>query len=390
MRRIGIVTTARADYGLYRPIEQALKGHPGVEVGYYVTGMHLSPEFGNTVREIEADGAPIWARVEVLLSSDSPLGTVSAMGLTVLQLGQVLASNHPDLLLVLGDRFEMFAAAAAAVPLAIPIAHVHGGEVTFGAMDESFRHAITKISHLHFPSTGAYARRLVQMGEEPWRVTVAGAPGLDAIRDLRPLERKELEDRVGIALAPAPLVVTLHPETLSGEDSGRHAGLLLEALAGRSEPIVFTMPNADAGGRAIADRIRAFVAGRPGAVLVPNLGTHAYVSLMSHAVAMVGNSSSGIIEAPSLGLPVVNIGSRQEGRVRGGNVVDADWSTAAIVQAIERATSPSFRQSLSGTANPYGGGRAGEIIAARLANTPLDRTLLVKRFHDLDAGADTR
>lgn len=383
-RRIGVITVARSDYGLLRPVLQRILAAADLELQLLVSGMHLSPEFGSTVQEIEADGFPIAERIEMLLSSDRPEGIARAMGLGAIGFAQAYARSRPDLLLFLGDRFEVHAAAAAALPFGIPLAHIHGGEVTEGAIDEAFRHSLTKMAHLHFASTELYARRILQLGEEPWRVTVSGAPGLDNLRGMQPLERPALEALLGLELAEPPLLVTFHPVTTEVQRTGEHVDALLAALARAGRKVVFTHPCADAGGRLIIQKIQAFVAAHPGqAALTANLGTRSYFGLMALAAAMVGNSSSGIIEAASFELPVVNIGTRQRGRVRGANVIDVDGGVEAIAAAIDRAISPAFRAGLRGMVNPYGDGRAAERIVERLQRVPLDERLLVKKFVDL-------
>jgi UDP-hydrolysing UDP-N-acetyl-D-glucosamine 2-epimerase len=345
--------------------------------------MHLSPEFGLTIREIEADGFPIGERVEMLLSSDTPEGIAKSMGLGTMGFAQAYGRCRPDILLVVGDRFEMHAAALAALPFKIPVAHIHGGEITEGAIDDALRHSITKLSHLHFVSTREYANRVIQMGEEPWRVVVSGSPALDNLRTLTLLKPEELAARFGLSLNQAPLLVTFHPVTLEYEDTDWQVSELLEALRPFDLPVVFTAPNADTSGRVIARKIEDFVKDHPSAWIVPNLGTLGYLSMMRCAAAMVGNSSSGIVEAPSFELPVVNIGSRQRGRVRAPNVIDVGYGATEIAGAVERALCPAFRASLAGLTNPYGDGRAAECIVRVLRETPLGDKLLVKRFHDL-------
>jgi UDP-hydrolysing UDP-N-acetyl-D-glucosamine 2-epimerase len=289
----------------------------------------------------------------------------------------------------MGDRFEMHAAALAALPFKIPVAHVHGGELTEGAIDDALRHSITKLSHLHFVSTDVYARRVIQLGEEPWRVVVSGAPSLDHLRSLTLLTRVELEAQVGCSLEPAPLLVTYHPVTLEYEQTEWQVTQLLAALEAARRPLIFTLPSADTYARVIIRLVRAFVARQPQAHLVSNLGTRGYFSMMAYALAMVGNSSSGIIEAPSLGLPVVNIGTRQQGRIRAANVLDVGNSREEILRGIAAATMPAFRERLRGLVNPYGQGRAADIIVARLKETPRDERLLRKRFADAPAVART-
>ena len=383
MRTVGVVTVGRSDYGIYQPVLRAMQEHPALEPHLLVSGMHLSPEFGLTVREIEADGFPIRDRVEMLLSSDSPEGIAKAIGLGTIGFAQVYGRWRPDLLLVLGDRFEMYAAALAALPFKIPVAHLHGGELTEGATDDALRHSITKLSHLHFVSTEEYARRVRQMGEEPWRVVVSGAPGLDGIEGFTGLSREELESRFGLDVAQPPLLVTYHPASLEYEQTACQVKELLTALERSRLPVVFTAPNADVSGRTVATMIREFVASHPQARFVANLGRRGYFGLMRHAAARVGNSSSGIIEAASFRLSVVNVGTRQQGRVQGANVIDVGYESVAIGAAIARAVSPEFRRTLADLRNPYGDGRAGERIAAALAQVPLDASLVIKRFCDL-------
>jgi UDP-hydrolysing UDP-N-acetyl-D-glucosamine 2-epimerase len=284
------------------------------------------------------------------------------------------------MLVLLGDRYETLAAASAALPFNIPIAHIHGGALTEGATDDAIRHAISKMSHLHFVAARAYAQRLRRLGEERWRITVSGAPGLDAVRRLARMSPAELEGDLGVPIGSATLLVTYHPETLDPDRA--HVAELLAALDRIDAPIVITSPNADPGRGAIQRAIETFVRRGPDRVLVANLGQRRYLSLLAAVGAMVGNSSSGIIEAPSFHLPVVNIGGRQRGRLRARNVIDAPARRGDIERAIRRALSPRWRRSLRGLRNPYGDGSAPRRIAAVLARTPLDGRLLVKRFAD--------
>ena len=382
MRTIGIVSVGRSDYGIYRPILERIHQDSELSLHLMVTGMHLSPEFGYTVRVIEDEGYPIAERVETLLSSDTPEGVAKSIGLGIMGFGQVFARSQPDIVVVMGDRFEMYAAAVAALPFRIPLAHIHGGEVTIGAIDEALRHSMTKLSHLHFVSTEAYGERVIRMGEEPWRVTVSGAPSLDNLRTTPLLDRVELEALLGFSPERPFALVTYHPVTLERWDTSWQVGELLAALEDCGLPLVFTMPNADSGGRLIMEIVRRFVAGHPSARLVENMGTRAYFSTMTSAAVMVGNSSSGIIEAASFSLPVVNIGTRQEGRIRGPNVVDVGYARHAIVDGVKQAMSPGFRRALEGVPNLYGEGRASEAIVGRLKTVPLDERLVMKRFHD--------
>lgn len=374
---------ARSDYGYYMPILRRMQAEPDLRLCLVVSGMHLSPQFGLTAQIIEEDGFKIAERVEMLVSADTPSGIAKSIGLGVIGFGQAYARLQPDLLLLLGDRFEMLAAAVAALPFAIPLAHIAGGESTEGLIDEAIRHSLTKMSHLHFVSTQYYGMRVIQMGEEPHRVTVCGSPSLDNLREMEWLSPDEIERRVGLPLQPAPLLVTFHPVTLEHKDTVQHVAELLAALEKVDMPVVFTYPNADTQGHLIIEAFEAYAKSHGSARVAVNLGTSAYFSLVRHAAAMVGNSSSGIIEAASLGLPVVNIGNRQRGRVHDRNVLDVPCQRVAIADAIHRATDSEFRRGLIGLQNPYGDGHAAEKIVQVLRETPLDQTLVLKRFHDM-------
>jgi len=382
MRSVAVVTTSRADYGIYRPILHAIRLESTLNLRLLVSGSHLSETFGMTVREIEAEGFATDERIEMLLASDSPQATAKSMGLAVAGFAQSFAEHAPDLLVVLGDRFEMHAAALASLPFRIPVAHIHGGEVTSGAIDEALRHSLTKLSHLHFVSTPDHGRRVRQLGEEDWRVTVCGAPALDNVRRLRLSARAEIEQRLGLKLADQFLMVTFQPATLDAASPADQVSLLLDVIAATGLPAVVTGSNADPG----AHGVRAVIEERAGRdrrlQFVETLGTEMYFSLMALAAVMVGNSSSGLIEAPSFRLPVVNVGSRQQGRLRAANVIDVDATRDAIAAGIRRALEPSFARSLAGLENPYGDGQAADRIVARLANVDLGANLLQKRFVD--------
>ncbi|MFZ2492705.1 MAG: UDP-N-acetylglucosamine 2-epimerase [Thermoanaerobaculia bacterium] len=386
MRTIGVVTTSRADFGIYRPVLRRIQTDASLRLRLLVTGMHLSPEFGLTVRSIVADGFTADEKIETLLSSDSPEGVAKAIGLGVLGFAQSYSRERPDLLLVLGDRFEMFAAATAAIPFNLPIAHLHGGESTEGVIDEAIRHSITKMSHLHFTSTAFYRDRVINMGEEPWRVRNVGAPSLDNLKGFVPLSLTEIERRLAFPLPTPPLIVTFHPLTLDSEATDHDIAAVLRALSHFDRPTVITYPNADTRGRVILEQIEAYARGRPNVLAVKDLGTEVYFSLMAGSAAMVGNSSSGIIEAASFSLPVVNIGERQLGRIRGKNVIDVPCESVAIVEAVRRALTQDFRASLADLENPYGRGGASEAIVETIRDVALDRRLLFKRFFDVRAG----
>ena len=384
MRSIGVVTTSRADYGIYLPVLKRIKEDKELSLYLIVTGMHLSPEFGLTANLIEADGFRINEQVESLMSSDTPEGTAKSMGLGTIGFAQSYARFRPDILLVLGDRFEMHSAVVAALPFKIPIAHIAGGESSEGLIDESIRHSITKMSHLHFPSTEFYANRIIQMGEEPWRVTVCGSPGLDNINDWQPPDLNWFKENHNLDPGEPLLLVTFHPVTLEFEDPAIQINELLVALKETKLNIVFTYPNADTRGRIIIEMINNFSNQYDKAKVAVNLGTRGYFGLMQHALAMVGNSSSGIIEAASFRLPVVDIGNRQKGRIHGKNVIHVDCQRDDISKGINRAISLKFKESLGDLVNLYGDGNAAEKIINRLKQISINEKLFLKRFHQAE------
>ena len=388
MRKVAVVTVSRSDYGLCRPILRRIQGDADLELELIAAGTHLLPQFGMTVDAIEGDGFTVAERVDMLLASDSPPAVAKSMGIAMIGFAQVYSNSRPDILLVLGDRYEMMAAVLAALPFNIPVAHVHGGELTEGAIDDSVRHSITKMSHLHFAATEEYARRIVQLGEEPWRVAVTGAPGLDNLNGLVPLSRAELEAECGLDVGTPPLLVTYHPATLQYERTGGQMAGLLSALERSGLPIVFTYPGADTGFSDVIRLTEDFVRHHPNAQVVVNLGIDAYFSLMGRASVMVGNSSSGLTEAASFGLPVVNVGDRQAGRMRPENVIDVECDSEAILDGIRTATSAEFRQGLADLVNPYGDGHAADRIVAALKEVELGDHLVMKRFHDVVVAAE--
>jgi UDP-hydrolysing UDP-N-acetyl-D-glucosamine 2-epimerase len=347
--------------------------------------MHLSEHYGMTVRLIEEDGFRVDARVEMLPENDTPLAVARATGVGTTRIAEVLDDLEPDLVVILGDRFEALAAATAAFLMRIPVAHVHGGEITLGALDDGLRHAITKMSLLHFASTEEYAQRIVQMGEKPANVFMVGALGIDNVRSIVTLDRSTLEAEIGIPAAANIILATYHPVTL-GEDGGsaREFAELLAALEDTDRFVVFTRPNADAGNAAINRMLDEWVAARPDArAAFSALGHQRYLSLASSADLVIGNSSSGIIEVPALGTPVVDIGSRQAGRVVPVAVVHSEPDRASIQHAIETAMSPAHRAAISSSANPYGDGHAAERIVQVLREADISRAALRKGFHDL-------
>ena len=378
-RAIGVVTVSRSDYGHLTPVLRELAAAPDVELLLLVGGMHLAEAFGLTVQAIEADGWAIAERIELLEPGDSPEAIAVSTGRGVAGFARAYARRRPDLLVVLGDRFEMLAAAVGALPFALPVAHLHGGEVTEGAFDNQIRHAITKLAHLHLVSAEAHARRVAALGEEGWRIHAVGAPGLDRIRTMRLLSRGELAAALGLPPEGRWALVTFHPATLEHGETAGQVEELVAALEKLDMTLVVTYPNADTAGRTIIERLEEFRARSPRVRLVKNLGDDRYLSLLEHAGLMIGNSSSGLIEAPSFGLPVVNVGSRQLGRLRGENVIDVGGHREEILRGVERALVPGLRERLRRLPNPYGDGRAAPRIARLLREVALDARLVQKR-----------
>ena len=383
-RKIAVVTTSRADYShLYWPLRE-LSTHPDVDLKIIVMGAHLSPEFGSTIQEIEKDGFHIDARVECLLSSDSDVGMAKTIGVATLSLADIFGQMRPDLLLLIADRYEMLAPASVALALRIPIAHIEGGEISEGAIDDAVRNALTKMSHIHFTSTQAARDRVIAMGEEPWRVHRAGAPSLDHLRRQTLFTREQVESRLRVELKHPAILVAYHPVTLA-RDTVREADALFEALENLPDQILFCYPNADAGSRKLIERARTFAASRDAAHVFVNLDALTYWSLLKQVDVLVGNSSSGIMESASFALPTVNVGLRQQGRERARNVIDAAPEVRAILKAIATAKGTDFRRSLQGMTNPYGEGVASEKIVEVLTTVPLGEELLLKRHGPIRA-----
>jgi UDP-hydrolysing UDP-N-acetyl-D-glucosamine 2-epimerase len=377
-RTIAVVTSSRADYShLYWPLRD-LSAAGSMDLRLIVMGPHLSPEFGRTVREIEKDRLPIAARVECLLSSDSDVGMAKSIGVATLSLADLFGAIRPDLLLLIADRYEMLAPASVALALRIPIAHIEGGEISEGAIDDAVRNALTKMSHIHFTSTRAARERVIAMGEEEWRVHLAGAPSLDHLRRRKLLVREELESKLQLDLSLPTILVAYHPVTLE-QDTTEEADEVFAALSEVPGQVLFCYPNADAGSRALIARAKTFLTKRGHGKIFTNLDAITYWSLLRHVSALVGNSSSGIMETASFALPTVNMGIRQQGRERARNVLDAAADRSAIRAAIEKAQSREFRESLAGMVNPYGDGHAAEKIVEVLTTVPLGRELLIKR-----------
>ena len=385
MRKIAVITGTRAEYGLMYWIIKGIHEAPDRELQLIVTGMHLSPEFGMTVKEIESDSFPIAERVEMLLSSDTEIAIATSMGLGMVGFARAYERIIPDIVLVLGDRFEILSAVTAAVPFNIPVAHIHGGESTEGVMDELFRHAITKMSHIHFPSTQRYADRIVQMGERPENIFCFGAPGLDNIFRLKLSARQELANELSLPIERPWGILTFHPVTYENNSGKAQLEVLLNIVEKHSDIYwISTLPNADTGSRKIIEQIENFVQTNPERTCLFNsLGQLRYLSLLKNASLMIGNSSSGIIEAPSFELPVVNIGDRQKGRIRAANVIDVPiCEQKEIDTAINKAMSKDFRDSLKGLKSPYGVGNASEKIVEILRTMSLSN-ISKKQFCEL-------
>jgi UDP-N-acetylglucosamine 2-epimerase (non-hydrolysing)/GDP/UDP-N,N'-diacetylbacillosamine 2-epimerase (hydrolysing) len=374
-RRIGVVTSSRADYShLYWPLRE-LAANPAIDLGVFALGAHLSPEFGSTIDEIERDGFPIRARIECLLSSDTDTGMAKTIGIAILGLADAFTAWRPDMLLLIADRYEMLAPASVALALRIPVAHIEGGEISQGAIDDHVRNALTKLAHIHFTSTETARQRVIAMGEEPWRVHHAGAPSLDHLRRSTLLDRAALEARLALTLTQPTLLAAWHPVTIL-KDTNAEADAFFSALADTPGQLIFVYPNSDAGGYALIERTRALAATRPHTHIFVNLDAVTYWSLLGNAAALVGNSSSGIMEAASFALPTVNVGIRQQGRERARNIIDSPAETSAILAAIQRALRPEFRETLRGMTNPYGDGTAAATIANVLTTVPLDGLLI--------------
>lgn len=383
MTRVCVITSSRADYGLLRLLLAGIDKSNVLELQVLVTGAHLAPDFGATVSEIVNDGFQIDRTVEMLLSSDSVVGTTKSMGVELIGLADALDALRPSLLVLLGDRYEVFTAAAAATMARIPIAHIHGGETTEGAIDDAMRHSITKMSHLHFVATDTYGQRVVQLGEDPSRVFVVGGLGVDTIRRMTLTPQEELAEALNFNFLSRNLVVTFHPETLAEKDGAGQLGELLTVLGGMRETgLIFTMPNADSSGRKFRTMVRDFCEKNANAKAFESLGQQTYLSLLACVDGVVGNSSSGLMEAPSFLKGTVNIGERQHGRLKATSVIDCHPTATSIQNAINKLFSDTFKDRILQTRNPYGDGGATDRILATLEATNMSG-LLKKRFWDL-------
>lgn len=383
-RKICVITGTRAEYGLLRWVMQGIKDDPDLLLQVIATGTHLSPEYGLTYRAIEDDGFLIDRKVEMLTSSDTPVGIVKSMGLGLIGFADALNELRPDLIVVLGDRYEIFSAVSAALISNIPVAHIHGGETTEGAFDEALRHSITKMSQFHFVATEEYRQRVIQLGEQPDKVLLVGGLGIDSIRRLRLLDRAELEKSIDFKFGHKNLLVTFHPVTLENEAIEDQMNQLLDALSRLSDThLIFTFPNADTGSRILIKMVKDFVALNPNSRAYSSLGQLRYLSCIAQVDGVVGNSSSGLLEVPSFKKGTVNIGDRQRGRLQAESVINCEPTSEKISAAIAKLYSSEFKDSLRQTVNPYGKGGASEAIISALKAISLEG-VLKKPFYDLD------
>lgn len=389
MRKICVFTSTRADYGLLRNLIREIDNSPELSLQLLVSGTHLVPDQGMTVNEIQTDGFALDHCIDIKLSDDSPSGICDSMGVAVSRYGKALETIQPDILVILGDRFESFCCAAAATVYRIPIAHIHGGESTVGAMDEAFRHSITKMAHLHFPCCEIYRRRIIQLGEAPDRVFDVGALGVENIKKIRLMTKQELETSIDFKLDRPFFLVTFHPVTLENATAGEQFGQLLAALDQfQDHQCIFTHANADTDGRIINQMMVAYVDKHSDrCIAVPSLGALRYLSAVSLAAAVIGNSSSGIIEVPCFRIATVNIGDRQKGRVRVQSVIDCATEAQDIVPAISKALDANFRQSLKNLKSPYFRPNTAKAIAEIITGIPL-KEILKKQFYDLDLSSN--
>jgi GDP/UDP-N,N'-diacetylbacillosamine 2-epimerase (hydrolysing) len=381
-RKICIITGTRAEYGSLRWVMQDIKDDADIELQIIVTGMHLSPEFGLTYREIEQDGFQITRKIEMLTSSDTPVGIGKSMGLGMIGFADALSELSPDLIVVLGDRFEIFAAVSVAMVARIPVAHLYGGESTEGLIDEAIRHSITKMSHLHFVGAEEYRQRVIQLGEQPERVILVGGLGIDNISRLKLLDRTELEASINFKFKQKNLLITFHPVTLEKGSAIEQMVVILTALAELKDTgLIFTMPNSDTDGRALIKLVEEFVKQHANACAYTSLGQLRYLSCIAQVDGVVGNSSSGLAEVPSFKKGTINIGDRQRGRLQAASVINCEPTSLAITTALQELYSSDFQKKLSQARNPYGEGGATKKIIAALKSVSLDG-ILKKCFYN--------
>lgn len=383
-RKVLVITGTRAEYGLMRWVLQYLHDDSEIELQIVATGMHLSPEFGLTYKNIIEDGFEINRKVEMLLSSDTSIGLSKSMGLGMISFSEVYDALNPDIILVLGDRFEIFSAIATAMISRIPVAHIHGGEATEGLIDESIRHSITKMSHIHFTATEIYKKRVIQLGEQPEKVFCTGTPGIDNIYNLELLSKIEFEKSINFNFGDKCFLVTFHPVTLEKSSSAFQFDELLEALKDFNEyKVIFTLPNADTDGRIVIEKIWQYVSSNPNkAVAFTSLGQVRYLSALQHVNMVIGNSSSGLTEVPSFKKPTINIGDRQQGRIKAESVIDCPPIKKEIKKAILKGLTKEFKEIVNNVQNPYGAGGASKQIVQILKEVNLSN-ILKKQFYNI-------
>ena len=384
MKKICVVTGTRAEYGLLRWVMEEIKKSNYLTLNLIVCGMHLSPEFGLTIKQIEDDGFEVNKKVEMLLSSDTPSSIAKSMGIGLISFADALEDLKPDILLVLGDRYEILSVTSAALVARIPVAHLHGGEATEGLIDEAIRHSITKMSHIHFVASYAYQKRVIQLGEQPSNVFNVGGLGIDNILKLSLLDKKELEQSLDFTFRKRNFLITFHPVTLESNTSEEQMDILLDSLSTYKETgFIFTMPNSDTHGRILFEMIKKFVQKNNNAKSFTSLGQLRYLSCIQHADLVVGNSSSGIIEVPAFKKPTINIGDRQKGRIKADSIIDCLPEKESIINSINKALSNDFQKSVKKTINPYGTGGASAKIVKILEQYNFD-DILKKSFYNID------
>lgn len=383
MKKICVVTATRAEWSLLRNLCSEIKSDNDLKLQIIATGAHLSPEFGLTYKEIEQEFR-IDKKIEILLSSDNSKGVAKTMGLALALFAQALSELKPDIVVILGDRYEMLSVASTCLVMKIPIAHLYGGENTFGAIDDSIRHAITKLSHIHFTSTLVYRQRVLQLGEDPKNVHFTGQIGIENIQQINFLSKDELQNELGFKFSKKNLLITFHPQTLNQNSTRRDIKTILNALKSQKDTmLIFTKANADEGGRVINDEISKFVAKNPKiSVLFDNLGAKRYLCVMRVVDGVVGNSSSGICETPEFKKPTINLGSRQDGRVRAKNIIDCEIDEISLKKALEKIYDDKFLKSLEDMVNPYSSDHPSKKIKEIIKNTDV-KGIVFKKFYDI-------
>ncbi|WP_026882560.1 UDP-N-acetylglucosamine 2-epimerase [Clostridium akagii] len=380
MRKIAVVTGTRAEYGLLKNTLNRIKENINLELQLIVTGAHLSEDFGYTINEILEDGFKVDEKLPVLMGSNNKGCMAKEMALLMIQLSQVFEKHKPDILLILGDRYEIFAAASTAMSMNIPIAHISGGEITEGAIDEQIRHAITKMAHIHFPGANIYAQNIEKMGEEPWRIFSVGDPAIENIKVTNFLNKDELKKQLNVVVDENTLLITYHPVTLEIEKLPDQIENLIKAMNSTNKTMIITYPNADNGGEYIIKKLQGFAKINPNVSIFKNLGVLRYLSVMKICGAVIGNSSSSLVEAPYLKVPAVNIGNRQKGRLMAGNVICCGNEAEDIVKAINKSLSIEFKEKVKNTKSLYGEGKTSEEIVNVLENIELGERLLKKKL----------